>query len=249
MFLAVCARPRYDPHSKTFWDGKIGIYPIMELVPAVYNSKNRPKGTLETKNVTMDSAKYREMLVDHVLPDIHAKFRGDRNSAIFLQDDGAGPHTREKTQDFIPMVAMDEYGLDIQMKRQPPQSPHFNVHDCGLFNSLQKEVVSEAPANIDELIDCVTDAWDNLSRDTIDNVFLSVQCAMRDCLADNGDNTVKLKHMNKAKLRRDGMFPQSIVVPHHLVSKAHLLLNHPELFLPKEKQPYAWRDGEEADNN
>ena len=97
MFLAVCARPRYDPHSKTFWDGKIGIYPIMELVPAINNSKNRPKGTLETKNVTMDSAKYVEMLVDQVLPDIHAKFRGDRNSAIFLQDDGAGPHTREES--------------------------------------------------------------------------------------------------------------------------------------------------------
>ena len=29
--------------------------------------------------------------------------------------------------------AMDKYGLDIQMKKQPPQSPDFNVFYCGIF--------------------------------------------------------------------------------------------------------------------
>ena len=101
----------------------------------------------------------------------------------------------------------------------------------------------EAPTTIDELIAVVTKAWDDLPRDTIDNVFVSVQCSMRDCPSVYGDNTVKLKHMNKAKLRKQGKFPQSIVVPHHLVCKGEMLLQYPELFLPKEKPAYAWNGG------
>ena len=29
MFMAVNARPRYDPHRKKIWDGKIGIFPML----------------------------------------------------------------------------------------------------------------------------------------------------------------------------------------------------------------------------
>ena len=146
-------------------------------------------------------------------------------------------------------IAMQRYGLDIQMKRQPPNSPQFNCLDAGVFNSLGKTVVREAPTTIDELISVVNTAWNDLPIETIDNVFVSVQCSMRDCLSVFGDNTVKLKHMNKAKLRKQGLFPQSIVVPHHLVSKGEMLLKHPELFLPKENPEYAWRDGEGGNNN
>ena len=34
IFLAATARPSYDHHTKSWWDGKIGIYPIVEMVPA-----------------------------------------------------------------------------------------------------------------------------------------------------------------------------------------------------------------------
>ena len=46
---------------------------------------------------------------------------------------------------------------------------------------------------------------------TVDNVFLSVQGAMEDCLKDNrGENASPLRHTSKAKLRRQGQLPTSI---------------------------------------
>ena len=58
MFLAATARPKYNHHTKTWWGGKIGMYPIVEMVPATRNSKNRPAGTLETKCVNMNRYVY-----------------------------------------------------------------------------------------------------------------------------------------------------------------------------------------------
>ncbi|KAF0688357.1 Aste57867_20021 [Aphanomyces stellatus] len=48
MFLAAVARPRYDPHRRCVFDGKLGIWPFVKHAAAVRNSKNRPKGTIIT---------------------------------------------------------------------------------------------------------------------------------------------------------------------------------------------------------
>jgi hypothetical protein len=45
MFLCAQARPRWDPHTQTTWDGKIGIWPIGDWAPAQRTSINRPAGT------------------------------------------------------------------------------------------------------------------------------------------------------------------------------------------------------------
>ncbi len=47
MFLCVVARPRYDDYRKSYLDGKIGLWPFVERVPAKRNSRNRPAGTLK----------------------------------------------------------------------------------------------------------------------------------------------------------------------------------------------------------
>ena len=44
MFLCAQARPRYDPHRKTVWDGKIALCPIGEYSEAKVNSKHCRKG-------------------------------------------------------------------------------------------------------------------------------------------------------------------------------------------------------------
>ena len=45
MFLAAVARPRYDEDGDLIFDGKLGIWPFVQLIPAKQISKNRPKGT------------------------------------------------------------------------------------------------------------------------------------------------------------------------------------------------------------
>ena len=44
MFLCVVASPRYDTNKNTWFDGKIGIWPIGKCEPAKWSSKKRAKG-------------------------------------------------------------------------------------------------------------------------------------------------------------------------------------------------------------
>ena len=56
LFLCAQAKPHYDPNRKCEWDGKIGIWPIGDFVPAKQTTKKRKVGTLvwRNKNVTKD---------------------------------------------------------------------------------------------------------------------------------------------------------------------------------------------------
>ncbi|KAG3036467.1 hypothetical protein PC121_g273 [Phytophthora cactorum] len=51
MFLAALTRPRFDPHRKQRWNGKVGIWSFTEKYEAKRRSKNRAKGTLCTRNI------------------------------------------------------------------------------------------------------------------------------------------------------------------------------------------------------
>ncbi|ETI57328.1 hypothetical protein F443_00364 [Phytophthora nicotianae P1569] len=48
-FLVAVGRPRYDPHSRTWFDGKLGCWLFVEMVEAQRSSKNRPADTPELK--------------------------------------------------------------------------------------------------------------------------------------------------------------------------------------------------------
>jgi len=51
MFLVAMARPRFDSAGRETWSGKIGVWPLVEKVPAKRSSVNRPARTLETKPI------------------------------------------------------------------------------------------------------------------------------------------------------------------------------------------------------
>ena len=156
---------------------------IVELVvPATRNSKNRKAGTLETKSVNVNRYVYKDLMFNKVLPDINNKWRGDRNQAsIILQHGGASGH--KMVEEMILREAMDKYGLDIQLKKQPPQSPDIHVFDCGIFCSMQRMVILlKVLKTLDELInvvDVVGNVWKDYPHHLINDVFLFVQCSMR----------------------------------------------------------------------
>ena len=77
ILLAAVARPRYDFHRKAKFDGKIGIWPIVETTPAKRFSPNRPAGTLVTQNVTMTREAYVRMLKEKVFPAIRKLWSGN----------------------------------------------------------------------------------------------------------------------------------------------------------------------------
>ncbi|XP_057786554.1 uncharacterized protein LOC131003999 [Salvia miltiorrhiza] len=51
MFMCAVTRPLYSSDGELIFDGKIGIFPFTTKEPAKRNSKNRLKGTLETKPI------------------------------------------------------------------------------------------------------------------------------------------------------------------------------------------------------
>ncbi len=51
MFIAAVARPRYNPVTGEYFNGKICIEPFVEYVEAKRTSKNRVKGTIEVKSL------------------------------------------------------------------------------------------------------------------------------------------------------------------------------------------------------
>lgn len=80
MFLAAVARPRYDASRRCHFDGKIGIWPIVESTVALRSSKRRPRGTPIVKCVNMTREVYTRFLVGKVLPAIKARWPGMFNN-------------------------------------------------------------------------------------------------------------------------------------------------------------------------
>jgi hypothetical protein len=75
MFFAANARPRWDPHRKCIWDGKLGIFPFVVKEAAKRSSKNRLSGTIETKPVvSVNRDTVRTMMIDKLLPAIVDKW-------------------------------------------------------------------------------------------------------------------------------------------------------------------------------
>ena len=210
MFMAAVARPQWDPNRGCYFDCKIGIWPFIVQEAAKRTSKNRPRGAMVTKAVTsVDRAMMKEMITEKIMPAIRQKMpRGRRSSPIFIQQDNAKPHTT--SADISLVEEGQKEGWDIRMINQPPNSPDFNVLDLGFFNAIQSLQHQEAPTSIDELVSCVEQAFNKLSRETLDNTFLSYQNTLESCMKVEGGNKYKLVHMGKEKLRREGRLPVSI---------------------------------------
>ena len=86
MFLSAVAKPRYDPHRKVMWDGKLGLWPFAKQVPAQRSSANRPAGTLEWKSYNVDRKAYRTMMIEKLLPAIKEKWPPSARSGLHQQE-------------------------------------------------------------------------------------------------------------------------------------------------------------------
>ncbi|ETW05020.1 hypothetical protein H310_04072 [Aphanomyces invadans] len=110
MYLAAVTRPRYDYKSRRFFDGKLGIWPIVEDIVAQRSSKNGQK-----------------LIMDKVVPAIATKFpRSYHAKTVFLQQDNASPHCCI-TSEYIRSKGY-QY---IEVAKQLANSPDFNVLDLG----------------------------------------------------------------------------------------------------------------------
>ena len=70
MFLCAVARPRFNTSVNSWWDEKLGIWPIGDWEPAQWGSKNIPKETLVWKNKMVTKDVYRDLLINKLIPAI-----------------------------------------------------------------------------------------------------------------------------------------------------------------------------------
>ncbi|KAG3085026.1 hypothetical protein PC121_g5272 [Phytophthora cactorum] len=90
MVLVAVARPRYDAHQRMTFDGKVGLWPVVETKLAVRNSKNRPKGTPVTTPNEMTDDVYGRMLTQLVIPAIKRVWPDKKH--LIIQQDNDPPH-------------------------------------------------------------------------------------------------------------------------------------------------------------
>ena len=115
MFLCAVARPRFNTSANSWWDGKLGIWPIGGWEPAQRASKNRPRGTLVWKNKPVTKGVYRELLISKLLPAIIEKWpRTDRLlRKIWIQQDGAKSHINTDDEEFRQAIQDQELNAGL----------------------------------------------------------------------------------------------------------------------------------------
>ncbi|CAM9748892.1 unnamed protein product [Discosporangium mesarthrocarpum] len=95
-----------------WFDGKIGVWLIADTVAAMRSSKNRKKGTVMLKPATTNAERYKELMVDKIIPTIKARMPRPPGHTIFVQQDGAKPQTGGEGMEAIQAKAGDSIILE-----------------------------------------------------------------------------------------------------------------------------------------
>ena len=137
MFLCAIACPRFNFSANSWWDGKLGIWPIDDWKLAKSKSKSRMKGTLVWKNKAVTKEVYRELLISKLLLAIMEKWpQTDRLSRkIFIQQDGAKSHICEDDNESNDALA--EQDINVELYTQAANSPDVNLLDLGFFGPFK----------------------------------------------------------------------------------------------------------------
>lgn len=224
MFLTAVARPRYDENGLITFDGKLGVWPFVKETQAARSSRNRERGTLETKPIIVNSDVMREYVCGKLVPAIQDLWpEDDVGRTIFIQQDIARTHVLPTDEAFLHAVA--ETGLDIQLMQQPPNSPDLNVLDLGFFRSIQSLTDSRTPTTIKQLIEGVQEEYDGYDVNLLARVFVTLQSCMLEIMKDEGGMGYKIPHMNKQRLQRERRLTTALKCDAELYQNTLSLLN------------------------
>ncbi|XP_074316429.1 uncharacterized protein LOC141652731 [Silene latifolia] len=175
------------------------------LEPAQRNSKNRATGTLVTKPIeSVIEQVIKNMLIGKVLPEIKRKWPDNASKTIYIQQDSARPHINNCDADF--REAASSGGCNIQA-----------------IQSLQTLTNSY---KLDELVEAVTLAFENLEVVKLNYVFITMQGCMLEALKRRGHNDYKIPHMHKTKLAKQGLLPQYLEADADLVKDSIRYINN-----------------------
>jgi len=204
MCLTAMARPRQNPVTKEWWDGKIGTWFFVEKIAAKRSSKHRPAGTLESKPVKVNKLVFTQKCLDDLLPAIIEKWPTWSPKRIRIQQDNATPHPKPGTSEplNIRLEEMRNLGWDVAFVCQPPNSPDLNTEDLAFFRGIQSLQFQKNAYTIDQLMVNVLEAFHEFPLETCKKVWTTAQMVMNEILLCGGNNNYKLPHAGKDKIVR-----------------------------------------------
>ena len=147
----------------------------------------------------MTKRKYRELLLQKVIPAIQQKWpRGQwsrDNFIIRLQQDGVKAHISPDYQELH--QGLEEMGLEtkVLIYLQPANSPDLNVNDLGFFRALQALHYSKTSRNTEELISNVLLSYDEYEPGSLNKIWLSLMQCYNLILEHIGGNDYPLPHL------------------------------------------------------
>ena len=200
MFLCAVARPHFNPCSNSWWDGKLGIWPIGDWEPAKWKSNNRHKGTLVWKNKIVTKEVYHDLLISKLIPSILENWpRRDRLSRkTFIQQDRAKTHISCDNKLFN--NALVNNGINATLYTQAANSPDVNLLNLGFFRAIQN-FNDTAPKNEEELIEEGSMVYDKYPCHKINRTWLTLQCCFNQIIMHHGDNDYNIDHIGKEQLK------------------------------------------------
>ncbi|XP_042019122.1 uncharacterized protein LOC121766961 [Salvia splendens] len=227
MFMAAVCRPLCGPDGDIIFDGKIGLFPFTDQIPAQRSSKNRPKGTMETKPIqSITKEVMTACLLNQIIPSIKAKWPANASKKIFIQQDNVKPHLRAADHHFEALASTD--GFEFHLISQSTNSPDTNVLDLGYFRAIQSLQDDKMATSVDDSLRNVFTSFEELSPQTLNRVFITLQSSLTTILQVHGKNDYKIPHMNKNRLERTEGLPLQLQVEEGLVRQSLEYLKLPE---------------------
>jgi hypothetical protein len=220
MDLASNGHPRWDAGCNQWFDGKLGLWPVAHQWLAVQrNSRHRPVGTLEWKSLSLVKVVYGGFLFNKVVPSSILRLWPQDNRCIQIQQDNATPHLSPEEFQAKWLELKNDLqnthggGLDwdFELYCQPTKSPDMNVNNLCFFASLQVLQYHNPTNSLHKMITRLRLIYEEYPRSKLNNSFLTLQPCMIQVIECNGGYDYRIEHMNKARLERLGLLPQSIL--------------------------------------
>ncbi|XP_021848063.1 uncharacterized protein [Spinacia oleracea] len=223
--MVAVARPRWGQDGQCEWDGKLGIFPFTDAVAAKRTSKNRVKGTIETKPIkSVNQIATRAMLINYLIPAIKEKWPPhEGEKVIYIIQDNAKAHILQNDQEWQQHYKQD--GFTLILTQQPANSPDCNILDLGFFRSIQSLMHKKMPKTVEDLSGAVTEAYNELHAKTLSNVWMSLQYVGNEILKHKGDKNYQLPHNKKNILEDEGNLPEQVKAPRWVVNECKQLVD------------------------
>ncbi|CAM9612536.1 unnamed protein product [Discosporangium mesarthrocarpum] len=163
MFLAAAARPRMISDGVWF-DGKIGIWPITDTVAEMCSSKNRKKGTMMLKPVTVNAERCKELMIDKVIPASRRECLGIRSHDLRA----SGWCKVAQGEGGVMEAIQAKAGDSIILETQHANSLDLNVNDLGFLHSIQQLKEDVGVSSPEDLVEATMEAFDVYPRETLE---------------------------------------------------------------------------------